>query len=213
MAQTTTQARVSTAGKSRKSHLSRKQGAEAPLGPGESSTQAIATTEPSAPPDDKPALPPWWKRDRGGKSFKLWQKVEVMRAAGRTCADIAKKLGYDDAYIQNLRYIARKNGWVDENDEPIDLEVELALDIDRKTVRNISDSLDGQMTNWQTHEMTLAAAKGRGIFKNHDTAAAPVAAQTVVAVQVVMPTVGSGDQQVDEKSIGGTPAYIEGETL
>jgi len=137
-----------------------------------------------------------------------------MRAAGRTSHEIAKKLGRTEAAIRQLVYVGRMNGWLDDQDEPVDVEAELAINVDRKVVRNINHALDGGMTNYQTHEMTLAAAKGRGIFKTHEvTKQDGQAPLSVVAIQVVMPSVGAGDQMPDitEDQMGGVPAYIEGE--
>jgi hypothetical protein len=103
-----------------------------------------------------------------------------------------------------------------DEDEPVDLELELALSVDRKVVRNIGAALDGGVTNYQTHEMTIAAAKGRGIFKNHEVNKNDGAAQmAVVAIQVVMPPVGAADQlpQVKEDQMGGVPAYVDGDVV
>jgi hypothetical protein len=135
-----------------------------------------------------------------------------MRAAGRSGREIAKRLGRTEAAIRQLVYIGRKNGWLDDDDEPVDLEAELAINVDRKVVRNINAALDGEMTNWQTHEMTIAAAKGRGVFKTHEVIKQEgTAALSVVAIQVVMPAVGASDQRpdIDEDQIGGLPAYLE----
>lgn len=158
----------------------------------------------------------WWFRHPDSKARKIAEKIFIMRAAGRESSYIAKKLDTTEGAIRQYVYMARKNGWVNAEDEPVDMETELALDIDRKVVRNISASLDGQMTNWQTHEMTLAAAKGRGHFKNHDSAKADAGpAMAVVAIQVVMPSVGAADQRPDvgDDQMGGVPAYLEADTL
>lgn len=212
----------------RKSHKSRKtEPGTAPAG-GPSST-ALATLQPSDPPTLLPAVegatpavaPPaarqWWYRPADSKARKIVEKIVVMREAGRTSAEIAKLLKTTKGSVDQYMYIARKNGWLDAEDEPVDIELELALNVDRKIVRNIDSSLDGNMTNWQTHEMTIAAAKGRGIFKNHEVAKNDGASGQlpVVAIQVVMPPLGAGDQlpQVDESQMGGVPAFIEGETV
>lgn len=118
---------------------------------------------------------------------------------------------------KNVRYVewvARKNGWLDENGDAVDVvdvEAELAFNIDKKIVRNISSSLDGQMTNWQTHEMTMAAAKGRGMFRNHEPGSGQSQQLPIVAIQVVMPPLGAGDQVVKEENISGVAAYLEGD--
>lgn len=164
-------------------------------------------------PREEPAKQ-WWYRPADSKARKIAEKIVVMREAGRSDADIAKKLKTTEGSVRQYIYLARKNGWLGDDDEPVDLELELALTTDRKVVRNISASLDGQMTNWQTHEMTIAAAKGRGIFKNHETGKQDQGpAMQVVAIQVVMPPVGAGDQQrqITDGEMGGVPAYIEGD--
>lgn len=181
--------------------------------------------QPPAPqPDPSTGVPQgaapekqWWYRPADSKARKLVEKIVVMDAAGHTSKEIAKRLHTTEASVNQYRYLGKKNGWlkVDEESgelEAVDLEAELAMNVDRKIVRNIDASLDGQMTNWQTHEMTIAAAKGRGIFKNNDKAEG-VIGMPVVAIQVVMPAVGMGDQTIKEDNIGGTPAYVEGEVV
>ena len=224
--------RKQTAGQSRKSHKSRKTEPSVP-GSGPSST-AIATVPPSTPTaldqlladkGDKhsvvdtptPAIVPskqWWYRPADSKARKIVDKIVVHRAAGRSDADIAKLVKTTEASVRQYVYLARKNGWLDDEDAPVDLEAELALDVDRKVVRNIGAALDGQMTNWQTHEMTMAAAKGRGIFKTHEKSDGAVqTALPVVAIQVIMPTIGAEDQrpEITEADMGGVPAYTDGE--
>ena len=156
----------------------------------------------------------WWYRPKDSKARKIVAKIMVLRAAGHQDGEIAKRLKTTAGSVAQYVYVARKNGWLDAEDEPVDLEAELAMDVDRKVVRNIGSALDGQMTNWQTHEMTLAAAKGRGIFKTHEVnkndGTGPM---PLVAIQVVMPPVGAGDQlpEIHEDQMGGLPAYLEGD--
>lgn len=229
------------AGSTRKSHKSRKTAPDKASAGGPSSTKLAATT-PALPSEnditdvlmvtDKPSgeekkgsnyvgtgapveAPPekqWWFRSVDSKAKTQADKIVVMRAAGHKDAEIAKRLKTTDTNVRNIMWLARKNGWLDEDDEPVDIELEAALNLDRKVVRNISASLDGGMTNWQTHEMTIAAAKGRGIFKNHDVVKNEGGQLTaMVAIKIVMPTVGVEDQSIDEAAVGGTPAYLEGE--
>jgi transposase len=158
----------------------------------------------------------WWYRPADSKTRKIVEKIVVMDAAGQKDAEIAKRLKTSEGTIRQCRYIAKKNGWLRTNEddelEMVDVEAEMAMTVDRKIVRNIDASLDGQMTNWQTHEMTIAAAKGRGIFKGDSKGGdANGSVLPVVAIQVIMPSVGAGDQKVVEENIGGTPAYVEGE--
>lgn len=158
----------------------------------------------------------WWYRPADSKVRKMVNKIIVLDAAGHDDKTIAKKLNTTPGNVSQVRYLGRKNGWIrmgDEGEEVVvDVEAELAMTIDRKVVRNISASLDGQMTNHQTHEMTIAAAKGRGIFKNGEGKAAGEGnTLPMVAIQVIMPTIGLADQNVVDVSVGGTPAYVEGE--
>jgi hypothetical protein len=170
---------------------------------------AVEPTQTAVPTELPKEQQPWYRRP-DSKLRGQAEKIAVMRAAGHKVDAIAKRLKTTEPNVRFVEYIARKNGWYDDEDNPVDVEAELAMNIDRKIVRNISASLDGQMTNWQTHEMTIKAAGGRGIFKNHDKVEGGQAAMTVVAIRVEMPAIGAGDQQVlDEASIGGIPAYSE----
>jgi hypothetical protein len=211
-----------------KSHKSQKSGSEVPGKPRATALVkqgSAASSQGDSPTDDKevrdtgiieaePAKQ-WWKRDPDSKQRKQAMKIVVHREAGRDDKWIAKHMKTTEANVRQVMYLARKNGWLDANDEPVDIEAELALTIDRKVVRNIDAVLDGKMTNWQTHEMTMAAAKGRGIFKNHEVSKQDISGsmQSIVAIQVVMPAIGSGDQAVEipEHMVGGVPAYLEGE--
>ena len=169
-------------------------------------------TEDTGIPVEKPREQQTWYRAADSKLRPKSEKIAVMRAAGHKVHEIAKRLKTTEANIRFMEYIARKNGWYDEEDQPVDVEAELAMNIDRKIVRNISASLDGQMTNWQTHEMTIKGAEGRGFFKKHDKVEGGQAAMTVVAIRVEMPAIGAEDQHVlDEANLGGVPAYSEGE--
>lgn len=173
-------------------------------------------TEPQVVPTELPAEKQPWYRPPDSKARAMFEKIAVMRVAGRPDADIAKKLKTTEQSIRQYVYLAKKNGWADDEGEPVDVELEAAMTLDRKVVRNISASLDGQMTNWQTHEMTIAAAKGRGIFKSGPDAGVTAQVQLpIVAIQVVMPPLGAGDQmpEITEEQMGGTPAYVEAEIV
>lgn len=232
--------RATTAGSTRKSHKSRKT-EPTPVPANGPSSVALVTQK--LPPSDKaltlgdvidfdtpeskkkdseknlevPAViasKQWWYRPADSKARKIAERIAVLDAAGHRDEAIAKKLHTTAPSVRQYRYIAKKNGWLDEDGEPVDVELEMAMDVDRKVVRNISASLDGQMTNWQTHEMTIAAAKGRGHFKSHEVIKGDSAvSMPVVAIQVVMPPVGAGDQrpEIREDQMGGLPAYEEGE--
>jgi hypothetical protein len=196
---------------------------------GRQPSTALAKQEPTAPPTvvDPPAPEPqdtpqedpkrqWWYRPPDSKARKIVEKIVVMDAAGHDDKEIAKRLKTTPGAVAQYRYLAKNIGWrAEETGEAIDLEAELALNIDRKIVRNISASLDGQMTNYQTHEMTIKAAQGRGIFKNHTESKQEIEAnmQKAVMIQVIMPPLGEDQQRVaiPDHMVGGEPAYVEGE--
>jgi len=165
-------------------------------------------------PKELPRHKQSWYRSDDSKARKTADKIIVMRTAGRSDAEIAKKLHMAEATIRQYVWLAKKNGWLDDEGEIINVEAELAHSIDAKVVRNISASLDGQMTNWQTHEMTIAAAKGRGMFKNHEKNEGAVV-MAPVAIQIVMPALSEGQQRVaiPEEMVGGTPAFVDGEVV
>ncbi len=156
-------------------------------------------------------VPIWWRRP-DSKLRKTAEKIVVMRVAGRGDAEIAKKLKTTEQNVRQTMYLARKNGWLTEDEtDVVDIEAQLAMEVDRQVVRNIAASLDGGMTNWQTHEMTIAAAKGRGIFKNHEKTEGGAAVLAPVAIQIIMPSIGAENQTIVEENVGGLPAYVEGE--
>lgn len=178
--------------------------------PSKGEERATDTTGP--PQEAEPQRQSWW-RPADSKMRKSFEKIMVMRAAGHEDKEIAKRLKTTEHNVRQTVYIAKKNGWADDDGEPIDLEAELAFNIDRKIVRNIGAALDGGMTNWQTHEMTIAAAKGRGVFKSEKVDGAAALPSTMVAIQVIMPAVGASDQlpQIADDQMGGVPNYLEGE--
>ncbi len=202
---------------------------QSPMEPGgpPPTTQALAPLSSSidkkppeavSPATDIPTEDPqkqWWYRKPESATRKLTDKIAILDGAGLKDDEIAKRLKSTVATVRSARYIARKNGWWDVSDQPIDVEVELALSIDRKVVRNLNASLDGQMTNWQTHETTLAAAKGRGMFRNHDVVQAQQTQLMPVAIQIIMPAIGSDDQRMEipDAMCGGEPAYLEGDIV
>mgnify|MGYP001583607559 CR=1 FL=1 len=166
-----------------------------------------ATSVPTPLPREKQ---PWY-RPPDSKFRKQAEKIAVHRAAGRKAPEIAKRMGTTEGNIRHVEYIARKNGWYDDDGEPVDLEADMAMTMDRKLVRNIDASLDGQMTNWQTHEMTLELMKRRKVINDVEQNADPHTGLSVVAIRIEMPAIGAGDQTFIEENVGGTPAYLEGE--
>jgi hypothetical protein len=178
------------------------------------------TAEPSPQPSgvqvmplaELPAEQQSWYRKPDSPLREQAKKISIMRAGGAEPDAIAKKLRTTTKNVRHVMYIARKNGWLDENDEPVDVEAEMSFDIDRKVVRNMSAALDGRMTNWQTHEMTMALVKRRVKDVNAEAASqAPTIG--VVAIRIDMPALGQQDQRIVEANIGGKPAYVDAEVV
>ncbi len=193
------------------------------------STDSVAKDVPDQPAEtfDEPVAPgghagvmvvkdvkqEYWYRPPDSKARKLFEKIAVLRAAGHDDEAIAKKLHTTPQSVRQYVYLAKKNGWADNEGEPVDLEAEMALNVDRKLVRNLNNALDGGMTNWQTHEVTLELAKRRKVVTDVQDAAGQQALPGVVAIQVVMPPLGVADQVIIEKNVGGVPAFQEGEVV
>ncbi len=191
--------------------------------PSETSVALVSSPQPDAkdvpqtiiPAASIPREQEYWYRTPDSAARKHFQKIAVLRATGRDDHAIAKKLGMTYQSVRQYVYLAKKNGWCDTDGEPVDLEAEMAMNVDRKLVRNLNSALDGGMTNWQTHEVTLELMKRRRVVSDVQEGAGAGGAQlpSVVAIQVVMPPVGAGDQQVIEANVGGVPAFEEGEVV
>lgn len=156
---------------------------------------------------------PYWYRPPDSKARKHFEKIAVYRTAGHDDAEIAKRMYTTEQSVRQYVYLAKMNGWADNDGEPVDLEAQMAMDVDRKLVRNLDRALDGGFTNYQTHEVTMMLAKQRKVVTNIDQGGQGVVMPGVVAIQVVMPPVGAGDQQIIEANVGGVPAFQEGEVI
>lgn len=219
-----------------KSHKSKKSGGKPRRSPSSGPSTALTKAQGSAPDTSRPLsfgqakdvadasidtgiiqeepAKQWWYRKPDSKARKLAEKIAVADAAGLPDKEIAKKLKTTEGTIKVTRYLAKKNGWWDSEDEPIDLDTEMALSAERKAVRNLNAGLDGKMTNWQTHELTMATLKGRGLLRNHEAAKSDQGASVgMIGIQIIMPPMGAGDQKVEipDTMVGGVPAFIDGE--
>ena len=163
-------------------------------------------------PPPKPEKP-YWYRPPDSKARKLFAKIAVQRAAGHDDAHIAKKLGTTAGSIKQYVYLAKMNGWADQDGEPVDLEAQMALDVDRKLVRNIDRALDGGFTNYQTHEVTMMLAKQRKVVTDIDAGGSGESMPNVVAIQIVMPPLSLEQQTIVEANVGGVPAFQEGQVV
>lgn len=161
-----------------------------------------------------PALPRW-KRAHDSKSRKMVARILVLKLAGKKTAEIAKKLDTSPDTIRHYLWLAGKNGWLDADKMMmVDPSEQLAFSAAQKTVRNIGLSLDGRMLMPQQFEMTLETAKGLGLFKTHTAQKIEgVMAIPSLEVNIMMPAGAAGYAPPIDGSLGGTPAYIDGETI
>jgi hypothetical protein len=163
-------------------------------------------------PPPKPKKP-FWYRPPDSKARKKFEKIAVMRAAGKSDHDIGKRMDMSEQSVRQIVYLAKMNGWSNADGEPVDLEVEMALNVDRKLVRNLNHALDGGMTNWQTHEVTLELMKRRKVVSDVQDIATNQALPSMVAIQVVMPPLSAEQQTIIEANVGGIPAFQEAEII
>ena len=132
-----------------------------------------------------------------------------LRGEGASNEDIAKELGYTNVHsVSDLLYYAGKHGWF----ITPDVDAHLTYVTTHKIVKNIDTQLDGADLTEQQMAMTIAAARGRGLFKRHDaenTAKTETPALVGVKIEII-----NRDQAgpIREGTIGGTPNYLEGET-
>lgn len=170
--------------------------------PASSAPPSTALPVPVSPPSTSVASNPY----AGVPVLGPGQKVRVAqilscRALGMSDKEIAEKLGIKVKSVQQYMWIAGKRGYLSQSSPKERMEFELP----HKIVRNVSAFLDSENPK-ERFEMTVEAAKGTGIFKQHQAIKQDGMVQMAqISVNVVMP---EGIQQdVVEGSIGG----VEGE--
>lgn len=148
---------------------------------------------------------------KNSKVRKAAAQIMAMKIAGHTNEEIGKALLLSPRTLRQYLYIAGQNGWLRMTDPEEDLEFRIA----HKVVRNVEATLDGTLIpNPSMQEMTIAAAKGIGLFKSGAEKAAAVTPTMALQVNIVGAP-GTVDaipgQSARPEAFGGTPAYIEGE--
>lgn len=145
------------------------------------------------------------------------RQIILLKAQGLSHAEIGEKLGLSVRNVTNLVYLAGRNGWLTTEDVTERLKFSTA----HKVVRNVDAVLDGVVLHAGQQEMTIAAAKGLGLFVNHEVTKGEVANQSLV-LGVKIEVVGHkgipapGRQLTDGGNTGGTPMYrevVEGQVL
>lgn len=138
-------------------------------------------------------------------------KIVAMRTAGLEDAEIAQIMKVTKQTIRNYVYIAARHEWLNLADPKQQLEYQVM----HKVVRNLDDALDDEERNRNTGvkvktEVAMRVAEGT-IFKQFEQQLAPQQAQSVVAIQIVMPP--GAKQEIREDTVQGVAAYVEGETV
>lgn len=176
---------------------------------------------PAALPPDSPAVraelalikrqseEKWIGPERPTKLRKTVAAIIALKVQGCSNNEIAEQLNLKPKSISQYMWIAGKKGWLNTADPHTYAEHALV----HRVVDNLHDLLHARnmVTGLPDKEVTLEAAKGFGVFKDHSkTEQAPVA-PGVLAIQVVLPT---GDlPKVRAGAISSTPNYVEGSVV
>ena len=192
-------------------------------------TQAVVPSLPPAPGATTLSLSPVQLSDARPKPAKVpaSNKIEgkslirrkalaivAMRAQGYTSEEIAAELKVRVATLSTYVYRAVKSGFlVNSKGESLlaDPKDQVEYELAHKVVRNLGVLLDCGDTKIQK-EVTLEVAKGT-LFKKFDQQVnVPLPNMNVLSLRIEMPR-GAEAITVREGSIGGKPAYLEGERL
>ena len=136
------------------------------------------------------------------------QRILALKVGGATYEEISSVMGLTPATVKQYLYEAGKKGWLTSRDDITPQEA-LEFDLSHTIVQNVRSALGGKSLTDQQQEMTIVAAKGIGLFKNHEVSKAETSVQmNVLSVKMV---VAEGEAlPVAPGSMGGTPGFIEG---
>ncbi len=155
--------------------------------------------------------PSWWFPP-DSRIRQLAVSIVAMRAAGFERAEIAKTLKLSPKTLDTYVYKASKNGWLTGMHN--DAKESIDYDIMPKVVRNLLEGLDSsavlQTGMKERNAIALKIAEGT-VFKSYGNENAPQQGTTMVAIKIEMPP--GPAQVVREGSLGGTPAFTDGETI
>ena len=134
----------------------------------------------------------------------------ALKAEGVSYEEIAKAIGYKNAHgVADLLYDAGKKGWLAATP---DVDAHLTYITAHKIVRNVDKQLDGEDLTEQQHKMTIAAARGRGLFKQYEEGKAETSqGQMLLAVKVEIVGEKTDIKSLPAENVGGRPAYLEGQ--
>ena len=140
-----------------------------------------------------------------------------LKAQGLKLQEISDTIGVPKDTIQTYVKRANKHGWLKR--ELLGVEDQIELSLPEQIVGNVAAVLserNGTELTPAAREMTIAAAKGFGIFKNHEAVKVDgvIGVGFALKVQVELPKgIGTSSPiQIRPGSVGGTPA-IEAEII
>lgn len=181
-----------------------------------------AATAASRPPSEALLSPadvrqgrrkPNWQIPEKSVIKKKAMRIVALRANGISDDDIAKELGIARSSIGPYLYRAGKSGWLDLETPADRLEYETM----HKVVKNINESLNDDTRNEKTgvkvkHEMAMRMAESTVFKKWGNEQARPGTGLPTMALSI---RIENNGQEVTMRAgtTGGTPAYVEGETV
>lgn len=177
-----------------------------PTIPPSGAAQAAVTRRPDA--SSLLTVPPVVKHRRSYASHERQNAIKAleMRYEGKTLIEIAETLGYASATVVSaLLSRAGKLGWF----KTANADDHLTYKTVHKIVKNIDKDLaQGSLTRGQ-REMTIAAAKGRGLFKTYEEVKTDRAdASIVLGVKVEVIQNGQPvSPEAQSLAAYGTPKY------
>lgn len=145
-----------------------------------------------------------FKAQKDSRIYKTVMSIIAMRAQGIPRSDIADALGITMNTLQTYLGRANAKGWINlaSFTNPDD---QLEVVIRSKTVRNVNEFLD-----LRSEKVTIEAAKGLGMFKQHQVVKSEGQGPTVLAlkVHVEMPTAPPSASlvQLNPANVGGSYA-------
>jgi predicted transcriptional regulator len=130
----------------------------------------------------------------------------AMRALGMTDKEIADHMQISINSLHQYMWVAGKRGYLSQTHP----DTRMKYEVPDKIVRNVVEMLDHPNIDVRK-EMTLEAAKGTGLFRQHQAIKQEgVAAMSAIQVQVIMPQ--GVEQPVVDGSIGGVEADYTDDT-
>jgi hypothetical protein len=175
-----------------------------PIAPDLAPATALAPVDPAAPVSLRRHKAP-----KDSKVYKVAIAYIALKAQGLQLTAISEQLGVPKTTIQTYVKRAHRFGWLRPKD--LDVEDQFEISIPEKVARNVNEFLDER-----DKDITVEAAKGIGLFKNHQAVKVDgqVGVGFALKVQVELPAGIESRSPITIRpgSVGGTPA-IDAEIL